>query len=178
LRSVFSKLFFGILLSLLPLSPAHGQTLPVQPAAKLLVNKLNDFRAAGPPMIPKPDLEPGIASDFGATSAASRRFLSKDGQGFWLTIITTGSDAAAYALLTNAKQSFEKSSVAQGQNAVRSDIGTESFARPDQILFVKGSAWIAVKPDDGRMGQPQPLIDISRAFAKTLDSGESCMRST
>lgn len=92
MRSAFPKLIFGAFLSsLLFFTMVSGQALPTEGAAKLLVDKLGTFRAVWPSSSLQPDFVLGLARDFGATAAASRNYLSKEGHSFRLTIITTTS---------------------------------------------------------------------------------------
>src|SRR5687768_6088541 len=92
---------------------ATGQSIPMEPAAKLFPERLGDFRAAGPAVAPT-DMDTS-----GVSSIASRAYVTKDGQKFWLTLMTAPSNSGAYALLTHAKHSSEKSE--------RANVGTAGF---------------------------------------------------
>src|SRR2546423_10386875 len=126
LRWGFSKTFLGIIfLSLVTTGagqsstptglPRWGpRTLSGEPAAKLFLDRFGNFRAAGPAMAPKPEFMASFGNDKEANVAASRPYISNDGQRLWLTIIKIGSDSAAYALLTEAKHSLESSQAPSG----------------------------------------------------------------
>lgn len=140
---------------------ATGQSIPLDPAAKLFPERLGDFRAAGPAVTPNPEIVLDTTS--GVTSIASRAYVSKTGQKFWLTLMTAASNSGAYALLTNAKHSSERSE--------RANVGAAGFQLGDRLLFVKGTSLVVVTADEANKGQT-PLA-IARAFADTLDQGES-----
>jgi hypothetical protein len=170
LRSVFSKTFFGVIfLSLCLFTTGAGQTLAGESAARLLLDRFGNFRAAGAAVTAKPEFMTSFGNDNEANLAASRPYISNDGQRIWLTIIRTGSDSVAYALLTEAKHTLESS---QGRSGANAGVGADSFVFPDRLLFVKGSALIAVNLDSARAGESQALVDIARAVADTLDKGQ------
>jgi uncharacterized protein DUF6599 len=160
LRSKFFNKFAAGFVLLLALFAA-GLSMPLDPAAKLFPERLGDFRAASPAVTPKAELIMEATS--GVTSIASRAYVSKDGQKFWLTLMTAPSNSGAYALLTNAKLSSEK--------AARVNVGTAGFQLGERLLFVKGTSLVVVTSDDAsRKGQTS--LEIARAFADTLDKGE------
>lgn len=171
MRSVFSKAFLGAtFLSLFPFMTGAGQTLPGEPAAKLLLDRFGNFKAAGAAMTPKPESVASFGNDIGANFAASRRYISKDGQRLWLTIIKTRSDSVAYALLTEARDALEAPEGSPG--GAKAGVGAESFVFRDRLLFVKGPALIAVNRDGARASESQSLVDIAQAVADTLDKGQ------
>jgi len=120
-------------------------------------------------MTPKPEFMTSFGNDKGANLAASRPYISNDDHRIWLTIIKTGSDSAAYALLTEAKHTLESSQAGSGANA---GVGADSFVFPDRLLFVKGSALVVVNRDAAKVSESQSLVDIARAVADTLDKGQ------
>lgn len=137
---------------------ATGQSIPLEPAAKLFPERLGDFRAAGPAVAPT-DLDTS-----GVSSIASRAYVTKDGEKFWLTLMTAPSNSGAYALLTDAKHSSEKSE--------RANVGTAGFQLGDRLLFVKGTSLVVVTADGANTNKGQTPLAIARAFADTLDQGE------
>lgn len=147
---------------------AAGQSIPQDSATKLVPDRLGDFRAAGPAVTPKVDL--GLGSRSGATSIASRGYVARDGQKFWLTIRTAPSNSGAYALLTH-----ERHSSAQSGNVVRADVGTAGFQFGDRIVFVKGPSLVIVSADDAKQNKGVALLsllEMAKAMAGTLDQGE------
>ena len=161
MRSKFLIQFIAGLAWTLGFVLASGQSLPADPAAKLLPERLGAFRAAGPAITPDAELIPGAKS--GVTSIASRGYVL-DGQKFWLTVMTAPSDSGAYALLTNAKHLSEKSE--------RANVGIAGFQLADRLLFVKGTSLVVVNPDEANRNKGQTSLEIARAFAETLDKGE------
>jgi len=181
LRSAFSKTFLGVVfLSLLPFTSGAGQsststsrleprTQREEPAAKLLLARFGDFKAAGAATTPKPEFMASVGNEIGTNFSATRPYSSKDGQKYWLTIIKTGSDSIAYALLTMAKDALE--STQGSQSGTRAGVGAESFVFPDRLLFVKGPALISVSRE-GTKSESQSLVEIAKAVADTLDKGQ------
>ena len=141
---------------------ATGQAIPLEPAAKLFPERLGEFRAAGPAVTPDAELILDAAS--GVISIASRSYVTKNGQKFWLTLMTAPSNSGAYALLTNAKHSSEKSE--------RANVGTAGFRLGNRLVFVKGTSLVTVTADDANSDKEQTPLAIARAFADTLDQGE------
>jgi len=138
-----------------------GLSIPLDPAAKLFPERLGDFRAAGPAVTLKPEIILDTTS--GVTSIASRAYVSKTGQKFWLTLMTAPSNSGAYALLTNAKHSSERSEPAS--------VGSAGFQLGDRLLFVKGTSLVSVTADEAN--KEQSPMAIARAFADTLDRGDA-----
>ena len=170
MRSGFSQTSLGfIFLSLCLFTTGQAQTLPGEPAGKLLLDRFGNFRAAGAAMTPKPEFMSSFGNDIGANLAASRPYISNDGQRIWLTIIRTTSDSAAYALLTEAKRTLGSAEPGSGANI---GVGADSFGLADRLLFVKGPALIAVNRDAAKPGEPQALVDVAIAVADTLDKGQ------
>lgn len=167
MRFTFHKLLAGVLLPLLFAVIGAAQTLPTEPAAKLLVDRLGELKAATKATAFNPETLPGFGNDFRVNSAARRSYVTKDGQRFGVTIISTDSDAGAYALLTNVRYASQttESAAADGR------VGTASFVLPNKLFFVQGRTFLALDREDGKAG-PHPLTDIARAFAERIDRGE------
>ena len=170
MRSAFPTLIFSTFLALLlSFTMVNGQALSTEEAAKLLGDKFGTFRAVRPSSLLQPGFVVGLTENFGATSAASRDYLSKEGNAFRLTIITTTSDSGAYALLMDRRRSLEQS--AAGEKPVGANIGTASFVSSRTLIFVKGSTWVAVYREDAGTADAQALLDIAKAISETLDKG-------
>ena len=161
MKSSFLNKFAAGFILLLALS-ATGQSIPLEPAAKLFPERLGDFRAAGPAIAPNAEVILDATS--GVISIASRAYITKDGQKFWLTLMSAPSNSGAYALLTNAKHSSEKSE--------RANVGTAGFLLGNRLVFVKGTSLVIVTTDDANTNKGQTPTAIARAFADTLDQGE------
>jgi hypothetical protein len=147
-----------------------GQTLPGEPAAKLLLDRFGSFTAAGAATSPKPELIASFGNDIEANQTAARYYKSKDGQRFLVTIIKTRSDSVAYALLTEARNGLETT---QGlQSVKKAEVGAESFLFSDRLIAVKGPVLIAVNGDGPGSRESQSLVQIGKAVADTLDKGE------
>jgi hypothetical protein len=162
---------FLLLFSLLSLVLVIGQDLPADPAAKVLANKFGDFQATGPASIAKEELT-GIRRTV-ASSAAKRSYVSPDGATLSALVITTGSDAGAYAALSETRRQVEATNNGRTGDA---RIGTAGFALWDgtynNLYFFKGRAFVAVK-EEGKSRGAKPLTDFATSLAETLDRGEN-----
>lgn len=173
MRSFLLKLLSSALLLVLLSTTMVGQTPPSELAAKQLVERFGDLKAAGAAVSVGPESMPTINSEYRITSAAYRRYVAKDGQRFLLIVMTADSDAAAYARFTNARREHERAA-SEGRipKATKPEVGVESFASPEQVSFVKGQTFVTVTRDDAKVGQPKPVEETARAFDATLDSGQ------
>ncbi|HEV7798031.1 MAG TPA: DUF6599 family protein [Pyrinomonadaceae bacterium] len=161
-----SVLAFALLLFI----PVAGQSLTTDPAAKLLPDKLGEFRAAGPPS--KVTLEDSIERG-GITSAASRNYVSKDGRRFYVTLVTTVSDSGAYALLTEAKLRAEH--FGDDHGTANADIGSAGFSVGNglantNLYFFKGRAYASLH-EEGKPRNEQALLNFGKTLADALDNG-------
>ena len=165
MRTGIFQIFLVAMALLCGFSTAAGQSIPLDPAAKLFPDRLGDFRASGPALSVNPDIVLGPMS--GITSASSRSYAAKDGQKFWITIKTTPSNSATYALMTNTRRGYE-----QAGSVVKADVGTAGFQATDHLVFVKGTSLVVVSPNGSKGTDLKGQIEIAKAFAATLDQGE------
>src|SRR5882724_6835159 len=168
LRTFLTALAFSLLSSV----PVVSQNLPTDPAAKLLPDRLGDFRATGPLASGKEEFLKNFSERAGITSAAGRNYISKDGRRFSVTLVTTVSDSAAYAFLTEAKLRAED---AGNENATTPPgIGTSSFSLGNGLVnnmsFFKGRVFAALY-EEGKPRDEQPLANFGKTLADTLDKG-------
>ena len=168
LRTFLTALAFSLLSSV----PVVSQNLPTDPAAKLLPDRLGDFRATGPLASGKEEFLKSFSERAGITSAAGRNYISKDGRRFSVTLVTTVSDSAAYAFLTEAKLRAED---AGNENATTTPgIGTSSFSPGNGLVnnmsFFKGRVFAALY-EEGKPRDEQPLANFGKTLADTLDKG-------
>lgn len=174
--SLFSRRFrtflAALVFSLLSFIPVVSQNLPTDPAAKLLPDRLGDFRALGPLASRKEEFLKNFIERAGITSAAGRNYVSKDGRRFSVTLVTTVSDSVAYAFLTEAKLRAED---AGNENATTNPgIGTSSFSLgnglANNMSFFKGRVYASLE-EEGKAGDEQPLASFGKTLADTLDKG-------
>lgn len=165
-------LFIPVVGQNLQTDPAAKLHLQTDPAAKLLPDKLGDFKAADSVTSRiKEFLDNGIERAE-ITSAASRNYISKDGKRFSVTLVTTISDSAAYALLTEAKLRAEGPG---NENATTiPGIGTSSFSvsngLTNSVSFFKGRVYASLS-ELGKAQSEQPLMTFGKTLAETLDKG-------
>ena len=163
----FSHLKFFTVFVLLALfsQQAHADTsLPLDNAAKLLPNKVGDFRAYSVAYQPHGILQDQLARGANVVSAAGRDYVSQNGEKLKVCLITTSSDSAAYALLTRFTLGEFKTPVL----IERGDIGTASVGWGS---FYKGSTLVLVS-SEGQSGPAETHKAFARSLAGFLDKGE------
>ncbi|HKO99954.1 MAG TPA: DUF6599 family protein [Pyrinomonadaceae bacterium] len=163
MRSAFLRLLVIGVLGLSGFAGAIGQSLPVEPAAKLLPDQIGEYKAAGAPAAPSADT---VQFASGVTSGAARTYVSKERKKIWLTAFTTPSNSAAFALMTNARRAAEKSG-----SISRVDVGTAGFQQGNRLLFVRGPVLVTINPD-GASQTDQAFTALGKEFATTIDPGE------
>ncbi|MET0623020.1 MAG: DUF6599 family protein [Pyrinomonadaceae bacterium] len=164
---MLSKLSFTLSLVVLLCAAAVAQTAPGE-AAKLLPEQLGAFRAQSAPVTPpKGIFETTPREDYEVTSDARRVYTSADGKSFGVHVARASSESAAYSLFTHRAGSTRPSAVRLGE------VGTVSVSTPKEILFARGRTFAAVSDVGQGAADPQALNDFARAFAATLEGGES-----
>lgn len=163
-------------LSLLLFASVVGQSAleepeaPTEPAAKLLPDKIGDFRALRPadslPLwLAKDEIEHDRVSSY-----AIRDYVSKSGHRLSVFLITTADDSAAYAQFT--KNGLETNGIT-GTN-FNTGIGTASYSYWDgkrtHLSFFKGRA-AAILKDDALSPDSQSLMNFAKALSETIDKG-------
>lgn len=166
----FRATLFLLLLSLLSSAVVSAQNLPTDVAAKLLPNKLGDFQASGPALVAL-DALPGVRRTVG-NSAAKRSYVGQDGATLSALVITAGSDAGAYAVLSETRRQVESINAGRTGDA---RIGTAGFSLWDgtynNLYFFKGRAFVAVI-EEGKSSGIKPLTDFATSLAESIDRGE------
>ena len=148
-----------------------GQGLPKDPA-NVLPNALGDFRAASPVTSVEKELPENAVERAGIISAVRRIYVSKDGRRLSATLTTTGSDSAAYALITEARLRAEGAGRESG--ITETGIGTSSFSfsngSANSIFFFKGRVFASLN-DEGKARDGQSLATFAKALADSIDKG-------
>lgn len=169
------KTFWAVAaLSLLLFVPAVGQHAltepgaPTEPAAKLLPDKLGDFRSVGPvdsfPMwLAKDEIERNRVSSY-----AIRDYVSKDGRRLSVFLITASDDSGAYAQFTKKRLETNGS---QDTN-YNPGIGTASYSywdgKRNHLFFFKGRVSAELK-DDAKSQDSQPLVNFAKVLSEPID---------
>jgi muconolactone delta-isomerase len=175
-KSVFSRVFrtFCLVaaLSLLFMVPVFGQDGADNAAAKLLPEKLGDYRASGALELQTNPALHELVEREGSISSAGRIYVSKDGERFSVALVTTASDAAAYAQLTQNRKLLESSKSTAQTNIV--DVGTAGFSFSDDAVnnsveFFKGCVFVVVRTEN--KSALQHLTSFSKNLSDTLDKG-------
>ncbi len=159
MKTAFFKIFIPGLLILLVVAAALAQAPPLDLPAKLLPDRIGDYKAVGAATTPKPEEMPVAAG-----SAVARAYQSKDGKKVSLLVATTQSNSVAYALMTNVRRLAEKSG-----SVLSADVGTAGFQQANKLVFVKGPAFVTVNPDGADL---DTVKKIATEYAATLDAGE------
>lgn len=156
-------LFFLLVL----LMPAAGQKSSNE-SAKILPDKLGDYRAIGRIALP----EGQTPNVYGITDWAARDYVSKGGQHFAVVVSTMPSDSAAYAAMTGDQQ------IGPSGLNLRADVGvgTASLSYSDlrkmnHVSFFKGRVYVSLR-DNGESEGIRSLEEFGRAVAANIDKGE------
>jgi len=170
--SSITRVVAVLTLSLFAVGGAAAQVLPAEPAAKILSDKVSDYRAVGRPEEYDRAMLADAIERNQLTSEASRHYTAKDGKRFKVSVLSTASDSAAYSLLTEARIRAE-SSGNEGKTKDAS-VGTASFSFDDgaggNVSFYKGRAYVTVQAVDKSVNA-EAVISFAKAFAAALDAG-------
>jgi hypothetical protein len=165
-----ARLFFVFALFSLLLAPSAVEAAgSFEEAAKLLPDRLGEYRAFGEPRPPADESANSNGAE--ALSTARRVYRLANGEEFNLTITKTRSDSAAYAMLTSAVRFLEPSDSGIPRIIKLGEAGTASIVLPDRVLFFKGLAFVVVELKS-RAGDASAPLDFARLFAESLDKGE------
>ena len=169
----FKTIWPAVALSFLLFASVAGQNLPADPAAKLLPDKLGDFGGAGMiKLAEKSWLEPRVGR-LALLSAASRIYVSKEGQRFSVVLTTLSSDSAAYSGLTQARKEAENAGDNSEMESV--DVGTAGIslsngASINAVAFFKGRVFVTVRSEN-KSPELASLTNLARILADNLDKG-------
>jgi hypothetical protein len=168
--STLSKLLIIALFLTLPFTPLRvNADVTLEEAAKMLPDRVGDFRARGAALMPGAEIfKQHAPEDFGAYSQAARVYVSASGEALGVDLVKTRSDSGAYALLMSGGSSDPQSS----QTIRLNDVGTAGIATPSGIAFFKGAAFVRIYSLDKRPGNVEEAIAFARLFAQSLDGGE------
>ncbi|HEX8472620.1 MAG TPA: DUF6599 family protein [Pyrinomonadaceae bacterium] len=151
--------------------PATAQTPPAaanaDAAAKLLVEKVGDFRAQGRASLPPIASGESAPGDFGIVSASTREYVGKDGQKFFVQLIRMRSGSAAYSFL---KYDIARSIPARTD--VIAELGAIGVLESKHISFIKGANFVYIKGANAQSSgdaKDASLLAFARVFAETLD---------
>lgn len=148
-----------------------AEPLPVGEAAKLLPERVSNFRAMGPSRALEASAFETIApEDFNLSSSAARSYVSSKGLTVGVTLMRARSDAGAYALLTHYVAELRN----KGQSPLTKmeGVGTVAFSTPERLLFFKGPALVSLTAQGSQRGQEQ-LVEFARSLAETIPSEEN-----
>lgn len=162
---VFSLLFFA------SVNTSKGQNLPAKSADNSLPEKIGEYRAVGPIESQNPSSGARIESS-GVISTMDRRYVSRAGQRFLVSLTTTNSDSAAFAELTRIRSEAESSANALKVENV--DVGTSAVffsgqSSSGRLAFFKGRTFVMVRND--KASEELPLMSFGKTLADTLDKG-------
>lgn len=136
----------------------------ISEAAKLLPDKIESFHADGPAgMVIDGIFKRQIPDEAVTISAAARDYTNDAGSSFWVEVVRTETDSAAYALLTQ---------FARTEGVTIGGVGIAHTVLPTRIVFCKGSSLVQVEWKQNKAGAQDQLLSISRAFAATLPEGD------
>src|ERR1051326_795811 len=157
----------GLLLVLMATSllAVSSSEVSVSEAGKFLPDQISVFHADGPASKPFGGISTRLAlADFNAVADASRPYDGEAGERSTVEAVRTENDASAYALLTR---------LAAADEATRPGfIGIAAIVSPAHIVFCKGETLIEIESNQSLVLTHERLLEVSRAFADTLPSGD------
>ncbi len=167
MRLLAFSILFASLLLISASPPALAEVPPATAAAKLFPDKIKDFTAVGPARTQK-EL---ASNDFNETAEATREYRIDGGSRLSVTVVTTASDASAYALLTSIASAHPrnktKADVAP-EKPQPAGVGTVSYLFSDCVFFYKGSTYVVVGQMEHRGKDQEKLLSLARGFADLL----------
>src|SRR5262252_5868760 len=138
---------------------------PNAETAKHLPDEVGSFKTAGPAIPQMPSQYPHLFD----ASAVFRTYVAGDGSRYTAELQIAANDAAAFALLTQARSYFAQFPGADCKLAF-DDVGTASFTRGSQIFFYKGSVFASVTPDGE--SSAEKAKELALGLAAPLSPGE------
>ena len=135
-------------------------------AAKLLPDKIESFRAIGPAQMPIRGIFNLVSpEEVGAVSSAVRTYQGGQNSTFNIYVCKTSTESGAYALLTRI--------AGEGKENIKTGVvGTGAILTASGIDFYKGGNLVQVSGDNNSLASPDELLQMARAFAATLPSGD------
>ncbi len=135
-------------------------------AAKLLPDKVESFRAIGPAQMPKPGIFELVSpEEVGAVSSAVRPYQGQQNSAFNIYVVHTSTESGAYALLTRI--------AGEGKENIKTGVvGTGAILTASGIDFYKGGNLVQVSGGNKSPASPDELLQMARAFAATLPTGD------
>ena len=135
-------------------------------AAKLLADKIESFRALGPAQIPTHGIFELVSpEEVGAVASAARTYQGEQDSTFNIYLVHTSTESAAYALLTRIAGE-RKDNIKTGV------VGTAAIVSSSGIDFYKGGNLVQVSSGNTLPAASDELLQMARAFAATLPSGD------
>jgi len=135
-------------------------------AAKLLPDKIESFRAIGPAQMPMRGIFELVSpEEVGAVSSAVRTYQGQQNSTFNIYVVHISTESGAYALLTRI--------AGEGKENIKTGvIGTGAILTASGIDFYKGGNLVQVSGGNKSPASPDELLQVARAFATTLPSGD------
>ena len=135
-------------------------------ATKLLPDKIESFRAIGPAQMPSLGVFVFVSpEEVGAVSSAARTYQSRQNSTFNIDVIHTSTESGAYALLTRI--------AGEGKENIKTGVvGTAAIVTSSGVNFYKGGNLVQVSGGNKLPASRDELLQMARAFAATLPSGD------
>ena len=135
-------------------------------AAKLLPDKIESFRAIGPAQMPMRGIFELVSpEEVGAVSNAVRTYQAGQNSTLNIDVVHTSTESGAYALLTRIAGEVR-------ENIKTGVVGTGAIVTTSGIDFYKGGNLVQVSGGNKLPASPDELLQVARAFAATLPSGD------
>lgn len=148
---------------------AAGQTSPSTELVRTLPKTVGDFRAQGLRPGVSPEKDPSLAN-FRVRDTAVGTYTAAKGRKLTVSVIRTESQAAAYALLTEASAQMRM----QGEPTKTRDVGIAGLRDSNRLAFYKGTVFVSITGGSIEAGE-NGMLAFARAFAATLEDIENAI---
>jgi hypothetical protein len=167
-----SKLIFiAAFLTLLFNPVLAAPTWSPEEAARILPDKLGDFRVQGAAQ-PLPDTTAiRNPEDYGVVNGVERTYRNASGEKFLVTLFKTRSDSGAYALLTSMAMRSRGSDSSQALKL--GDAGTAGYIAPKSVMFFKGAAFVRINGTGKAEDDVEAMLALARGLAETVRTDEN-----
>jgi hypothetical protein len=152
----------ALLSSLMLAAAATAQTSP--DAAKLLPERLGDFRAQTAPRPSPTSFEQLTPEDFQITSNVERDYAAPDGAKFRVNLFETRATAAAYSLL-----SFLTGRGAPSRSGLIAGLDVVGATGDERLSFIKGTTLVEISVPNNQSGGDASRLALARRLSESIE---------
>jgi hypothetical protein len=171
LRFISKQILVAALLSFLFIPVLAAPVLSPEESARILPDKLGDFRAQGAAQPLPGATAVRNPEDYGILNTTERAYRNASGEKFIIALFKTRSDSSAYALLTSMALQSRGHDSSQAMKI--GDAGTASYVAPKSVMFFKGATFVRINGAGKAEGNVEAMNALARSLAETLRADEN-----